>query len=90
MIIGFSSFSNIYIFAKIYEYINAKIKEMKFMPTEKRVSAENKLIRMIQDLGESFKSFLQVNSTVDISLILQKASNGFITAVRITTKLKKF
>lgn len=56
---------------------------MKFMPIEKRVIVENKLIKMIQELGESFKNFLQVNSTVDISLILQKASNGIITAVNI-------
>lgn len=76
---GFSSFSNTYVFAKVYEFINAKIKEMKVMPLDKRAITENKLIKMIQELGESFQTFLQVNSTVDVNRILMKASNGILT-----------
>jgi len=79
--LGFSSFSSTYIFAKIYEFINAKIKEMKLMPLDKRVIVENKLIKMIQELGESFKSFLQANLTVDIVSILHKASNGMFSVI---------
>ena len=78
-IMGFSSFSNTYIFAKVYEFINAKIKEMKLMQLDKKVITENKMVKMIQELGESFKNFLQVNSTFDISRILQKATNGIIS-----------
>jgi len=51
---------------------------MKLMPIDRKVLTENKLIKMIQELGENFKNFLLVNSTVDIALILQKATNGVI------------
>lgn len=54
---------------------------MKYMPLERRVITENKIIKMIQELGESFKNFLLANSTVDIARILEKANIGLSGAV---------
>ncbi len=51
---------------------------MKHMLSDKKIMTENKLINMIQQLGENFKNFLSVNNTEDINNILKKASSGII------------
>jgi hypothetical protein len=57
------SFSQEYIFRTVHDFIVAKLRNNKFLPGEKQMLVENKLTRMIQDLGLNFQNFIKENSS---------------------------